>query len=67
MPGISSNLNDSRAKPPIKIYKKALKSEKAWIRQSPTNLAVGVGGGCFDTFSLAYHFSFSLPLADGLI
>ena len=31
-----------------------------WIRigQGLTALAVGVGGGCLDIFSLVYHFSF---------
>ena len=40
-----------------------------WIRegQDPTALAVGAGGGCFDIFSLIYHFSFSISLGDGLI
>ena len=34
-----------------------------WIRvgQGPTALAVGVGGGCLDIFSLVYHFSFLSP------
>ena len=42
-----------------------------WIRvgQGPTALAVGVGGGCLDIFSLVCHFSltFSLSLGDGPI
>ena len=34
----------------------------------PTVLALGVGGGCFDVFSLVYHFSFfSLSMGDGPI
>ena len=34
-----------------------------WIRvgQGPTALAVGVGGGCLDIFSLVCHFSFLSP------
>ena len=34
-----------------------------WIRvgQGPTALAVGVGGGCLDIFTLVYHFSFVSP------
>ena len=34
-----------------------------WIRvgQGPTALAVGAGGGCFDFFSLVYHFSLLSP------
>ena len=34
-----------------------------WIKvgQGPTALAVGAGGGCFDIFSLVYHFSFLTP------
>ena len=34
-----------------------------WIRvgQGPTALAVGAGGGCLDTFSLVYDFSFLSP------
>ena len=31
------------------------------VGQGPTVLAVGAGGGCFDIFSLAYHFSFLSP------
>ena len=29
------------------------------LRQEPTVLAVGAGGGCLYIFSLVYHFSFS--------
>ena len=34
-----------------------------WIRvgQGPTALAVGVGGGCLDIFTLIYPFSFLSP------
>ena len=34
-----------------------------WIRegQGPTVLAMGAGGGCFDIFTLVYHFSFLSP------
>ena len=34
-----------------------------WIRlgQGPTALAVDAGGGCFDIFSLDYHFSLLSP------
>ena len=34
-----------------------------WIRvgQGPTALAVGVGGGCLNSFSLVYNFSFLSP------
>ena len=34
-----------------------------WIRvgQGPSALAVGAGGGCLDTFSLVYDFSFLSP------
>ena len=34
-----------------------------WITvgQGPTALAVGVGGGCLDIFTLVYHFSFLSP------
>ena len=32
-----------------------------YSRAGPTVLAVGVGGGCLDIFSLAYHFSFLSP------
>ena len=41
-----------------------------WITagQGPTALAVGVGGGCLDIFTLVYLFSyFSLSLGDGPI
>ena len=31
------------------------------VRQEPTVLAVGAGGGCLDIFSLIYHFSFLSP------
>ena len=31
------------------------------VRQGPTKLAVGAGGGCLDIFSLVYHFSFLSP------
>ena len=36
-----------------------------WIRvgQGSSVLAVGAGGGCLDIFSLAYYFSFFLPLS----
>ena len=38
------------------------------VRQGPTALAVGTGGGCLDIFSLVYHFSsFSLSLGYGPI
>ena len=38
------------------------------VGQEPTALAVVAGGGCFDTFTLDYHFSFLSPcLGDGLI
>ena len=33
------------------------------VGQGSTALAVGVGGGCLDIFSLIYHFSFLLPLS----
>ena len=42
-----------------------------WVRVEQGSTALGVGAGgvvktfCF--FSLVYHFSFSLPLGDGLI
>ena len=34
-----------------------------WIKvgQGTSALAVGAGGGCFDIFSLVYHFSFLTP------
>ena len=35
----------------------------AIIRQGPTALAVGAGGGCLDIFTLVYHFSFFLPIS----
>ena len=42
-----------------------------WITvgQGPTALAVGVGGGCLDIFTLIYRFlsAFSLSLGDGSI
>ena len=28
------------------------------VRQGPTALAIDAGEGCFDIFSLVYHFSF---------
>ena len=31
------------------------------VGQGPIALAVGVGGGCLDIFSLVYHFSFLSP------
>ena len=31
------------------------------VRQGPSALAVGAGGGCLDIFSLVYHFSFLSP------
>ena len=31
------------------------------VGQGPTALAVGVGGGCLDIFSLVYHFSLLSP------
>ena len=31
------------------------------VGQGPIALAVGVGGGCLDIFSLIYHFSFLSP------
>ena len=31
------------------------------VGQGPTALAVGVGGGCLDIFSLVYRFSFLSP------
>ena len=31
------------------------------VRQGPTALAVGAGGGCLNIFSLVYHFSFLSP------
>ena len=38
------------------------------VGQGPTTLAVGVGGGCLDIFTLVYPlFSFSLSLGDGPI
>ena len=33
------------------------------IGQGPIALAVGVGGGCFDIFSLVYLFFFSFSLS----
>ena len=32
------------------------------IRQGPIVLAVGVGGGCLEIYSLVYHFSFLFPI-----
>ena len=32
------------------------------VGKGPTALAVGVGGGCLDIFTLICHFSLSLPL-----
>ena len=42
---------------------------RIWITvgQGPTALAIGSSGGCLDTFTLIYPFSFSLFLGDGLI
>ena len=38
------------------------------VGQGPTALAIGVGRGCLDIFSLIYHFSFLSPsLGDSLI
>ena len=38
------------------------------VGKGPIELAVGVGGGCFDTFKLVYLFSFLFPsLGDGPI
>ena len=38
------------------------------VREGPTALAVGTGGGCLDIFTLIYLFSaFSLSLGDGPI
>ena len=38
------------------------------VRQGPTALTVGAGGGCLDIFSVFYHFfSFSLSLGDSPI
>ena len=37
------------------------------VRQGPIALAVGVGGGCLDRFSLAYHFFLPFFQGDGLI
>ena len=38
------------------------------VGQGPIALAVGVGGGCFESFTLLYPFSpFSLSLGDGPI
>ena len=31
------------------------------VGQGPIALAVGLGGGCLDIFSLIYHFSFRSP------
>ena len=31
------------------------------VGQGPTVLAVSAGGGCFDIFSLVYHFAFLSP------
>ena len=31
------------------------------VGQGPIALAIGVGGGCLDIFSLNYHFSFLSP------
>ena len=31
------------------------------VGQGPTALTVGAGGGCWDIFSLVYHFSFLSP------
>ena len=33
------------------------------VRQGPTALTVGAGGGCLDMFTLVYQFSFFLPLS----
>ena len=38
------------------------------VRQGPTALAAGAGGGCLDIFShLSHLYSFSLSLGDGPI
>ena len=38
------------------------------VRQGPTALTVGAGGGCLDIFTLVYPlFSFSLSQGDGPI
>ena len=38
------------------------------VRQGPTALTVGVGGGCLDTFTLfSVLFSLALSLGDGPI
>ena len=37
------------------------------VGQGPTALAVGVGGGCLDIFSLVYHFSFHTASLKGLL
>ena len=31
------------------------------VRQGPTALALGAGGGCLNIFSLCYHFSLLSP------
>ena len=31
------------------------------VGQGPTALAIGAGGGCFEFFSVVYHFSFLTP------
>ena len=35
------------------------------LGQGPSVLAVGVGGGCLEIFSLVFHFSFSFSLSPG--
>ena len=35
------------------------------VGQGLTALVVGAGGGCLDSFTLIYLFSFSLSLGDG--
>ena len=37
------------------------------VGHGPIALAVGAGGGCLDSFTLLYLFSFSLSLGDGPI
>ena len=37
------------------------------VGQGPTALAVGVGVGCLDIFSLIYHFPFYTPSLKGLL
>ena len=44
-----------------------LPTVRMMVGQGPIALAVGAGGGCLDSFSLLYLFSFSLSLGDGPI